>query len=88
MNILFEKNNIKGVAHPVVGQVYLNRGVSINLNQLAKKITPQNLNNFVKDHDFVEVQCDGCIVYIDPCLYDLVGNNCKTFPNMFKSSAK
>ena len=41
---------------------------------------PQRYKGFVKDHDFVEIVWDGNkTIYVDPCLYDVIGNKVTTF---------
>ncbi len=72
-------NNIKGYAKPVVGYVEFYK---INLCSILKNIIPnQKYKNFVKNHDFVEFCIGDDLIYADPCIYDLIGTDCKTFRN-------
>jgi hypothetical protein len=41
----------------------------------------RRLKNFTKDHDFVEFDFGGDIVYVDPNIYDYTGNMCRTSGN-------
>lgn len=70
-NIAFENNNIKAKAFPVVGYVSL---FGINLNELIFSISN---DYFFKDHDFVEIKGKNYIIYVDPCLYDLINTDLK-----------
>lgn len=69
LNYAFTVHNIKNKATHVVGYVYCGE---INLNKILMLIYPNT--GFVKDHDFIEL--NDC--YIDPCIYDYLGNSCKT----------
>ena len=70
-NELFKRNNIKAKAKPVVGCYYF-RNTNIH-NLITKFIDNQQINNFIKDHDYVEiVDSESNVVYsFDPSIYDL-----------------
>lgn len=63
-NYAFTVNGIKAMAKPVVGNVEM---AGINLNSFAA-LMPGRVYNFTKDHDFVEIVCQGKSFYIDPSL--------------------
>lgn len=63
-NYAFKINNINGKAAPVVGYV---KWKDINLNNFSK-LLPNDMRNFTKDHDFVEVKYDDRVIYVDPSL--------------------
>ena len=70
-NELFRCNNIDASAKPVVGCYYLR---NINLHEVVVKIlSNQQIINFIKDHDYVEiVNSSGKVEYsFDPSIYDL-----------------
>lgn len=68
VNEIASNNKINMIAKPVVGYVKL---YEINLCDFLKIIVPDKWKNFVKDHDFAEVQYANHIVYYDPSLCDL-----------------
>jgi hypothetical protein len=75
-NYALRKNGRKGYAKPVVGQVEL---FGINLCPVLVACAPTHKwKLFVKDHDFVEFYCGNDIIFADPCVYDLLGSDCKT----------
>ena len=71
------KNN--GYCHrakPVVGYI---ADCGINLCALFKSVAPtRHWQNFVKDHDFVELQVGDTTCYFDPSVYDVLGDKCLT----------
>ena len=42
----------------------------INLCDVLKALAPQEVKNYVKDHDFVELELDDKVVFFDASLYD------------------
>lgn len=79
-NYALQINGIEGYAKPVVGYVKSN---GINICSLLVACAPTSKWNkwklFVKDHDFVEFYFGNQIIFADPCAYDLIGIDCKTF---------
>ena len=73
-NYALKVNSISGKAKPVVGYIAF---WGINLCDVAQSVAPKPYKNFVKDHDFIEVQDDDTHLFIDASLYDL-GLNCTT----------
>jgi hypothetical protein len=75
-NYLMRRNSIRGTAKPVVGTVFF---WGSDLCKTVSSVMPnRKLKNFTKDHDFVEFDFGGDIVYVDPNIYDYTGNMCKT----------
>lgn len=73
-------NRYKCKAKPVVGYI---TDSGINLCKFFKSIAPnKHWQNFVKDHDFVELQINNKIYYFDPSIYDVLGNNCLTIKTL------
>lgn len=70
INYAFQVKKLPYMAKPVVGKVYL---FGINLNNVAQKILPQRHSPFFKDHDFVEIDLEDKIIFIDSSLQDLTG---------------
>jgi hypothetical protein len=70
-NKLFKCNNINAKAKPVVGCYYF-RNTNIH-EAVVKLFSNQQIINFIKDHDYVEiVNSSGEVVYsFDPSIYDL-----------------
>ena len=69
-------NNYQSKAKPVVG--YINSG-GINLCKSLKQLMPTTKwRNFVKNHDFVEIRIHKKVFYLDPSIYDTIGNPCIT----------
>ena len=58
-------------AKPVVGLVKIG---GININTIAIHLIPWR-KNFFKDHDFVEITTPTKHLYIDPSVYDVLGNS-------------
>lgn len=54
-------------AKPVVGYVSF---CGINLCPILQRIVPMKYKNFVKNHDFVELNTDSYCIYFDASLYD------------------
>jgi hypothetical protein len=78
-NYLFKQKHIKSEckAKPVVGVLKI---AKLDLCKVVSSIMPNSkLRNFTKDHDFVEFDMDGDTIYVDPCLYDFIGDDCKTW---------
>ena len=70
-------NKYQSKAKPVVG--YLKLG-GVNLCKQFKSIMPNTKwKNFVKDHDFVEIHLRGKKYYLDPSIYDVIGDPCITY---------
>lgn len=72
-NIAFQNNNINSTAKCVVGYV---KGFGINLCNLGYKLFKNHSNYFI-NHDFVEIQGSNYIMYVDPCLKDLIKSDLK-----------
>ena len=48
---------------------------SINLCAILRFISPSEYKDFVKDHDFVEIDFNnGKYIFVDPSIYDLTGS--------------
>jgi hypothetical protein len=78
-NYLMRRNAIRGKARPVVGTVLF---WDSDLCKILSSVMPnRRLKNFTKDHDFVEFDFGGDIVYVDPNIYDYTGNMCRTSGN-------
>lgn len=71
LNYIADLKNLKCTASPVVGYIDINGS---NVCYILKQIVPNTYKNFVKDHDFVQICVGTDIIYVDPCIYDLVGN--------------
>ncbi|MBR5686839.1 MAG: hypothetical protein IKX36_02655 [Prevotella sp.] len=69
-NYAFRVNHINASAKHVRGYVSC---LGVNLCSIAAALCPESMANFVKDHDFVEIQTEGRSIYIDPSIYDLTG---------------
>ena len=75
-NQALKNNGYKCRAKPVVGYI---SNCGINLCELFKHVAPnKHWYNFVKDHDFVELQVEDKTYYFDPSIYDVLGNKCIT----------
>lgn len=69
-------NRINGQAKPVVGYI---ESIGINWCDVLKAVAPKDsYKNFVKDHDFVELDTDSKTFYFDPSIYDVLGMKCLT----------
>lgn len=67
------KNSLN--ARPVVGIGYLYiAGYKMNLNEILMSIVPSKHKNFVKNHDFVELEYQGQKYYFSPSIEDIFGN--------------
>lgn len=66
-NYALQINNLDYKSRPVVGYVTF---YGINLCNVLKALAPQKWKNFVKDHDFVELELNDNIVFFDASLYD------------------
>ena len=73
-NYALEKNGMRNRAKPVVGYVTF---CGLNLCKLLKGVVPEKYKNFVKDHDFVEIDLGERVRYFDASLYDY-GIDCTT----------
>ena len=72
-------NRISGQAKPVVGYLESN---GINWCKVLRTIAPKDsYKNFVKNHDFVELNTPFKTYYFDPSIYDVLGNKCFTQTN-------
>lgn len=75
-NQALKSNGYTCRAKPVVGYI---RDCGVNLCDVLKSIAPnQRWQNFVKNHDFVELSYKGKVYYFDPSIYDVLGNKCLT----------
>lgn len=54
---------------------YVESSYGFNICKLLKNIVPKNYENFVKDHDFIEINSinNNKIYYLDPTSYDIIG---------------
>jgi hypothetical protein len=76
-NFISRNSGLGNIAKPVVGIVKYN---GMDLCQfVSSKMPSTKLKNFTKDHDFVEFLVGNSVVYADPCLYDLTGDECRTW---------
>lgn len=66
-NYALKYNRIECKCKSVVGYVTF---YGINLCEILQAIVPQNYKNFVKDHDFVQLDLGYKYKYFDPSLYD------------------
>ena len=73
-NYALEKNGMHNRAKPVVGYVTF---CGLNLCKVLKSVVPEKYKNFVKDHDFVEINLGERVRYFDASLYDY-GIDCTT----------
>ena len=80
-NELISKSNFSASCNPVVGYIYYNQ---MNLCKLLKTIVPTRYEDFVKDHDFVELSYQDSIYYYDPSMYDYIGDMCMTVKSKSK----
>ena len=71
----FEVNDIPFKVKHVRGYV---SEIGLNLCNIFTKIVPNEYKDFVKDHDFIEIECSDLFIYVDPLLYDLINNDCTT----------
>ncbi len=69
-NYTLKAGGYEGRAKPVVGNI---KWCGINICEVLKAIVPKKYENFVKDHDFIELEYDDKYVYIDPTLFDFCG---------------
>ncbi|MBQ7689939.1 MAG: hypothetical protein IJT30_01950 [Muribaculaceae bacterium] len=75
-NHALANNGYRHRSKPVVGYV---SNCGVNLCSVLKSIVPgSHWQNFVKNHDFVELKLDDATYYFDPSLYDVLGDNCLT----------
>lgn len=81
-NFALACNRLGNRAKPVVGYVNL---FGINLCEIVPKMLPKRFANFVKDHDFIELETDGQTIYFDPSLYDYF-IDCTTYKNFSKNN--
>lgn len=47
----------------------------INLCKIMEFISPKELKEFVKDHDFIELDFGNSYIYLDPTSYDMIGRD-------------
>lgn len=81
-NQALKNNGYSYRAKPVVGYI---TDYGINLCTLFKSVAPtRHWKNFVKDHDFVELQLGKTTYYFDPSVYDILGDKCLTIKNSIK----
>ena len=78
-NHAFKANKVNGYSKPVVGNI---KCYGINVCDVAKSVVPHRWENFVKDHDFVEVHLEDNGFFVDPSIYDYTGLDLETrMPN-------
>ena len=67
-------------ARPVVGIGYLCiAGYKINLNVFLMSIVPSKHKNFIKNHDFVELEFQEQKYYFSPSIEDVFGNSITSY---------
>ena len=67
-NYTFAVNGSPSKAKTVVGDV---KFWGISICEVLKMLMPnERWRNFVRDHDFVEIETEDAIIYVDPSLYD------------------
>jgi len=66
-NYALQINHLNYKSKPAVGYVTF---YGINLCDVLKALAPQEVKNYVKDHDFVELELDDKVVFFDASLYD------------------
>lgn len=66
-NYALKVNHLDCKSKPVVGYVTF---YGVNLCDVLKAIVPKGYKNFVKDHDFVELELDDKVMLFDASLYD------------------
>ena len=71
----FQENGMYCKVRHVRGYV---SGWGLNLCDLATRLVPAEYKNYVKDHDFIEIELCEMYIYIDPSLYDLINDDCIT----------
>ena len=76
-NYALRQNGFSNKAKHVVGYVSF---YGLNLCDILKFIAPKEYKNFVKDHDFVELDLDDRVKYFDASLYDYC-IDCTTYKN-------
>lgn len=74
-NYCFQQKGIPLKVRPVVGEVHW---YGCNLHKITNTIMPKGWKAFFSDHDFVEINEGKRKIYIDPCLNDVIGWNCRT----------
>lgn len=75
-NRALASNGYRCRAKPVVGYVEV---FGINLCDVLVDVVPsRRWKNFVSNHDFVELACQGKTYYFDPSMYDVLDNKCLT----------
>lgn len=79
-NYIFELKGLENTAEPVVGYIDVNGS---NICDVLKSVVPDDYKNFVKDHDFVQIYIGADRAFIDPCIYDLIGNDLFDFESPF-----
>ena len=47
----------------------------VNLCKIMEFISPKELKEFVKDHDFIELDFGNSYIYLDPTSYDMIGRD-------------
>lgn len=79
-NYIFELKGLESTAEPVVGYIDVNGS---NICDVLKSVVPDDYKNFVKDHDFVQIYIGTDRAFIDPCIYDLLGDDLFDFESPF-----
>lgn len=74
-NYALKVNHLEYKSKTVVGYITF---YGVNLCDVLNAIVPKEYKNFVKDHDFVELELDDKIILFDASLYDY-HINCTTY---------
>lgn len=77
-NFAMRQNGLRNRTKPVVGYVTF---YGINLCTILQAIVPKEYKNFVKDHDFVELNLENKVMYFDASLYDYC-IDCTTYKSL------
>ena len=77
-NYGLKTNKREGSCKPVVGYV---TWAGMNLCTILSDIVPNEYNNFVKDHVFVECNLKDKTIFFDPSIYDYLGTKALTTIN-------
>lgn len=71
-NYAYNVNNMKIKVRHVRGKVlYYN----LDVCNILKQVVPNKYKNFVKNHDFIELDIKSKYIYLDPTFYDIIGYN-------------
>lgn len=71
-NYAYNVNNMKIKVRHVRGKVlYYN----LDVCNILKQVVPNKYKDFVKNHDFIELDIKSKYIYLDPTFYDIIGYN-------------